>query len=61
MKSGEMGEEDGVGSSLCREEEGKELILILCVCVCVCFAFCIGLDNGLKRREGEALKEEAKA
>ena len=45
MKSGEMGEEDGVGSSLCREEEGKELILIF-VRVCVCFSFCIGLDNG---------------
>ena len=46
MKSGEMGEEDGVGSSLCREEEGKELILnFLCVCVCVFFCFCIGLEN----------------
>ena len=44
MKNGEMGREDGVGSSLCRVEEGKELILILCVCVCV-FPFCIGLEN----------------
>ena len=42
MENGEMGGEDGVGSSLCKEEEGKELILIflVCVCVCVCvFAF----------------------
>ena len=41
MKSGEMGEEDGVGSSLCREEEGKELILIFLVCVCVCVCVCV--------------------
>ena len=45
MKNGEMGGEMEWEASLCREEEGKELILILCVCVCV-FCFFIGLDNG---------------
>ena len=34
MRNGEMGGDNGVGSSLCREEEKKELILIFFMCVC---------------------------